>query len=391
MKTFLNARLVLKDGLVRKGFLVEEGGSIISTGDMAQAPSQCGEIVDCKGHYLAPGFIDLHTHGAGGYDFMDGSPEDIVGAARASMAYGTTSLLPTTIACSDDDVYAFIDAYFQAKKTADNMPHLLGMHLEGPYFALDQKGAQPERYIRNPDPEHYMKILEYAKGEVRRWSLAPELPGSIEMADRLKGSGILLSAAHTCATYGQMKAAFEHGVTSLTHLYSGMSTIVRVDGHRKLGVVESAYLLDGLLAEIISDGIHLPPELLQLILRCKNHDEIFLCTDSMRGAGMPEGKYILGPKKGAYEVITEGGIALLPDRSAFAGSIATTNRLVRVMVYQAGLSVWEAVKMMTLNPARAVGLDGIVGSLEVGKRADLVIFDEDISIQSVYVSGVKTK
>ena len=390
MIVFLNAKLVLKDGLVQNGFLAVENGLIIDIGDMAAAPETQGDTVDCKGQYLAPGFIDLHTHGAGGYDFMDGSPRDIIGAARTHMAHGTTGLLPTTLACNDEDLYAFFDAYFQAGHVTENMPHLLGIHLEGPYFAVEHKGAQPECSIRDPDPKHYLKIFEYAKGTIKRWSFAPELPGAIEMSQWLKDSGVLLSAAHTCATYDQMKTAFEHGVASLTHFYSGMSTIVRVNGHRKLGVIESAYLLDGFAVEIIADGIHLPPELLRLILRCKNHDEIFLCTDSMRGAGMPDGKYMLGPKKNNYAALVENGIAVLPDRGAFAGSVATADRLIRVMVYQAGLPVWEAVKMITITPARLIGLDRLTGSLETNKRADLVIFDEDITVKAVYVNGVKT-
>ncbi|WMJ84525.1 N-acetylglucosamine-6-phosphate deacetylase [Oscillospiraceae bacterium LTW-04] len=390
MKIFLNARLVCKDRIIQRGFLTEKDGIITSLGDMSEAPAIQEEIVDCRGLYLSPGFIDLHTHGAGGYDFMDGSVRDVIGAARTQMAHGTTALMPTTLTSDDEDLYAAIDAYHQALEVKENMPHLLGLHLEGPYFASEHKGAQDERYLMHPHPEHYLKILAYARGHIKRWSFAPELPGALEMADRLADSGILLSAAHTSATFEQMQQAFEHGITHLTHFYSAMSSIVRINGMRTLGVVESGYLLDGLTLEIISDGIHLPPNLLRMILRCKDHNAICLCTDSMRGAGMPDGPSILGSKKDGQKVIVEDGIALMPDRSCFAGSVATTDRLVRVMVYQAGLSVWEAVKMMSLNPARFVNMDSKIGSLEVGKQADLVLFDNDISIKSVYVSGIKT-
>lgn len=390
MKIFLNARLVREDRIVQCGFLSEENGIITGLGDMSEAPAVQGEIVDCQGLYLSPGFVDLHTHGGGGYDFMDGSVSDVIGAARAHMAHGTTALMPTTLTSGDDDLYATIDAYHQALNTTENMPHLIGLHLEGPYFASEHKGAQDERYLMHPHPDHYLKILAYAKGHIKRWSLAPELPGALEMADRLADSGILLSAAHTCATLEQITEAFDHGVTHLTHFYSSMSSIVRVNGRRVLGVVESGYLLDGLTLEIIADGIHLPPDLLRMILRFKPHDSICLCTDSMRGAGLPDGPSILGSKKDGQQVIVENGIALMPDRSCFAGSVATADRLVRVMVYQAGLPVWEAVRMMSLNPARFVKLDSLIGSLKVGKRADLVLFDDDISVKSVYVSGVKT-
>ncbi|HWP51064.1 MAG TPA: N-acetylglucosamine-6-phosphate deacetylase [Clostridia bacterium] len=390
MKTFLNARLVCEDRIIQCGFLTEKDGIITALGDMSKVPASQGEVVECQGLYLSPGFIDLHTHGAGGYDFMDGDVRDVIGAARAHMAHGTTALMPTTLTSDDKDLYAAIDAYHLALETKESRPHFLGMHLEGPYFSGEYKGAQDERYLMNPYPEHYLNILAYAKGHIKRWSLAPELSGALEMADRLADNGILLSAAHTSATFEQMQEAFKHGFTHLTHFYSAMSSIVRVNGMRTLGVVESGYLLDGLTLEIISDGIHIPPDLLRMILRFKSHDAICLCTDSMRGAGMPDGVSILGSKKDGQQVIVENGIALMPDKSCFAGSVATTDRLVRVMVYQAGLSVWEAVKMMSLNPAKFMKLDSVIGSLDVGKQADLVLFDNDISIKSVYVSGIKT-
>jgi len=389
MKTFVNARLVLPDGVRQNGFLKEDAGKILSFGDMDNSLIGVGEIIDCGGRYLAPGFIDIHSHGGGGFDYMDGSAEDIVGAARAHLRHGTTSVLPTTMTSSDEDLFLTIDNFKEAKKVRENMPDLLGLHLEGPYFDMVEKGAQPDQYIQNPRPEHYMKVMERADGCIKRWSLAPELPGALEMADRLLPMGVMLAAGHTAATYDQMKEAFDHGIRHLTHFYSGMSTIVRKGGFRVLGVVESGYLIDGLTVELIADGMHLPPVLLRLILKCKNHDEICLCTDSMRGAGMPEGPSILGPRKGGQDVIIEGGIAKMPDRTCFAGSVATTDRLVRVMVYEAGLPIWEAVKMASLLPAKFIGEDGRKGSIEAGKDADLVLFDEDINVSAVYVGGVK--
>ncbi|MGI5965689.1 N-acetylglucosamine-6-phosphate deacetylase [Anaerotruncus rubiinfantis] len=389
MKTFVNARLVLPDGVRQNGFLKEDAGKILSFGDMDNSLIGTGEIIDCGGRYLAPGFIDIHSHGGGGFDYMDGSAEDIVGAARAHLRHGTTSVLPTTMTSSDEDLFLTIDNFKEAKKVRENMPDLLGLHLEGPYFDMVEKGAQPDQYIQNPRPEHYMKVMERADGCIKRWSLAPELPGALEMADRLLPMGVMLAAGHTAATYDQMKEAFDHGIRHLTHFYSGMSTIVRKGGFRVLGVVESGYLIDGLTVELIADGMHLPPVLLRLILKCKNHDEICLCTDSMRGAGMPEGPSILGPRKGGQDVIIEGGIAKMPDRTCFAGSVATTDRLVRVMVYEAGLPIWEAVKMASLLPAKFIGEDGRKGSIEAGKDADLVLFDEDINVSAVYVGGVK--
>lgn len=269
------------------------------------------------------------------------------------------------------------------------MPELLGVHLEGPYFAPAQAGAQPPGYMLKPEPEHYRAVLNYGEGTIMRWSSAPELPGALKLGDELQKRGVMAAIGHTDASYEEMCQAVLHGYSHVTHLYSGMSSITRKEGRRILGAVEASYLLDELTVEIIADGIHLPPELLRLILKCKNHDSICLVTDSMRGAGMPEGPSVLGSKKNGLPVMIEGGIAMMPDRTGFAGSVATTDRLVRVMTKQAGLSMWEAVKMITINPARFAGVDGRKGSLEPGKDADMLIFDDDVRIQDVYVSGKK--
>lgn len=387
MQTFINAKLILPTGIIHSGFLRTEQGKITAMGPMDQYQQQPGQVTDCLGHYLSPGFIDLHVHGGGGYDYMDGTLKDMLGASRAHARFGTTALLPTTLTSSDEELFAVVDAFHQARQITEGMPQLLGLHLEGPYFCSEQKGAQDERHLCTPQPEHYRKIVDYAGGAIKRWSLAPELPGATRMVDDLADAGIMFSAGHTSATFDQMQTAFDHGVNHLTHFYSAMSTVKRENGVRILGVVESGYLIKGLTVELIADGMHLPPDLLHMILKCKNHDEICLCTDSMRGACMPDGPSILGSRKDGQAVIVENGIALMPDRTCFAGSVATTDRLVRVMVYQAGLPVWEAVRMMSLNPARFIGCEQQKGSLELGKDADLVIFDEDIMVQSVYVNG----
>ena len=320
---------------------------------------------------------------------MDGTLEAMVGAARAHLKHGTTTLLPTTLTSSDEELFTVMDTFHRAKEINENMPELLGLHLEGPYLNGQEKGAQDEKYVVLPEPEHYEKIALYANGAIKRWSLAPELPGAIEMIGRLAGQGIMFSAAHTAATFEHIKEARSKGLSALTHFYSAMSTIVRKQGRRVLGVVESGYLLDDLWVELIADGEHLPPDLLKMILKCKDHDRIFLCTDSMRGAGMPDGPSILGSKKDGQEVIVEKGIALMPDKTCFAGSVATTDRLVRVMVHKVGLPIWETVKMVSLNPAQAIGCDSRKGSLECGKDADIVLFDDMITIKGVYVKGVQ--
>lgn len=383
-----NARVILPDRVLEDGYLIARDGQIREAGvGYGGSLDQFSEVTDCENRYLSPGFIDIHTHGGGGCDFMDGTVEDIVTAARSHLKHGTTSIVPTTMTSSDEDLYLFLDNFKEAAKRKDSMPELLGVHLEGPYFAPAQAGAQPPEYMLKPEPEYYRAVLDYGEGRIMRWSSAPELPGALELGDELQKRGVMAAIGHTDANYEEMGQAVLHGYRHVTHLYSGMSSITRKEGRRILGAVESSYLLDELTVEIIADGIHLPPELLRLVLKCKDHDSICLVTDSMRGAGMPEGPSVLGSKKNGLPVMIEGGIAMMPDRSGFAGSVATTDRLVRVMTKQAGLSMWEAVKMITINPARFAGVDGRKGSLEPGKDADMLIFDDDVRIQDVYVSG----
>lgn len=388
---FTNARIVLPDTILDDHYLSVKNGVIESIGKGTPDRKQLNSCttVDCGGQYLSPGFIDIHCHGGGGADFMDGHMQDILTAARAHLIHGTTGICPTTLTCSDEELFTFFESFRQAREVTEQMPHLLGIHLEGPYFSPAQAGAQPPKYLVHPRPEHYHEILRRGQGNIVRWSAAPELPGALELGDELAGKGIKVSMGHSDAGFEDIVNAMEHGYSQITHFYSAMSTITRKRGRRVLGLIECGYLFDRLKVEIIADGIHLPPELLKLILKCKNHDDICLVTDSMRGAGMPDGPSLLGSKKNGVPVIIEDGIANMPDFSSFAGSVATTDRLVRVMVQKAGLPVWEAVKMASLNPASFLGIQETYGSIQPGKSADLLIFDDDIRISSVYVSGIR--
>ena len=388
---FTNARIVLPDTILDDHYLSVKNGVIESIGKGTPDREQLNSCttVDCGGQYLSPGFIDIHCHGGGGADFMDGHMEDILTAARAHLIHGTTGICPTTLTCSDEELFTFFESFRQAREVTEQMPHLLGIHLEGPYFSPAQAGAQPPKYLVHPRPEHYHEILRRGQGNIVRWSAAPELPGALELGDELAGKGIKVSMGHSDAGFEDIVNAMEHGYSQITHFYSAMSTITRKRGRRVLGLIECGYLFDRLKVEIIADGIHLPPELLKLILKCKNHDDICLVTDSMRGAGMPDGPSLLGSKKNGVPVIIEDGIANMPDFSSFAGSVATTDRLVRVMVQKAGLPVWEAVKMASLYPASFLGIQETYGSIQPGKSADLLIFDDDIRISSVYVSGIR--
>ncbi len=383
-----NARLVLEHEILHGSMRIQDGRIAEISGDDI-VPERQELTLDADGAYVMPGVVDLHTHGAGGFDFMDGAVSDIINAAAALARHGTTTCLPTTLTSSDDDLFRFLRNFKEAvaNESDDVVARMPGVHLEGPYFDMVEKGAQDPRYIRQPTKSHYSKILEIADGSILRWSLAPELEGSMELIDTLSERGILVSGAHTAATYADVKQACEHGMRLLTHFYSGMSTITRHGGFRVLGAVESGYLIDDLYVELISDGMHLPPELLELIFKCKPHDRITVCSDSMRGAGSADGPSILGPKNNGTAVVIEDGIAKMPDRTCFAGSVATGDRLIRTLHTVLGLELDEIARIASLQPARLIGMEHEIGSIAVGKNADLIICDDDITIRNVLIHG----
>ena len=367
------------------GLLIEEG-RILELFD-GPPPVQAERIIDAKGNYVSPGFIDIHTHGGGGFEYLDGTPEAFEGAGKFHMKHGATAICPTISACVDKELFAALDAHKQAKKSMKGGPDFIGIHLEGPYFSFEEKGAQDPRFIKNPTPEHYLKFLDYSD-DIVRWSSAPELPGALELADELSRRGILCALGHSAATYQQVLSAFERGYTHVTHLYSACSLLRRINAFRYMGVVDSAFAIDNMTVEIIADGRHLPAELLKFILKHKPWDKISLITDSMRCAGMPEGSIqYTGSKENGMQVLIEDGVAKMPDRSAFAGSIATPDCLVRNMKELAGIPLLDAVRMVTYNPASIMRIQNRKGILAPGKDADICIFDDDVNIKTVFVKG----
>jgi len=383
--------LKIHNGKILTPYRIIEGTVIVVDGKIKEVSEGTIDVpdaieIDAKGQYIAPGFIDIHVHGGGGHDFMDGSEEAFLKIAETHAMYGTTGLMPTTLTSELDELYNTLELYKQADKNNKKGAQFLGMHLEGPYFALSQRGAQDPRYIRNPDPKEYMDILSRSS-DIKRWSAAPELKGAIEFGNHLRSKGILVAMAHTDAIYEEALVAFEAGYTLATHFYSAMSGVSRRECFRYAGVIETAYLLDEMDVEIIADGVHLPAPLLKLIYKIKGPDRIALITDSMRSAGMPPGDSILGSKHNGLKVIVEDGVAKLPDRSSFAGSVATCDRLVRTMINMADVPLLEAVKMASQTPANILGIGASKGSLITGKDADIVIFDGNINVSTTIVRG----
>jgi N-acetylglucosamine-6-phosphate deacetylase len=380
-----NGKIITGSRIISDGSLLITGKTITAVGDKNIHVKGAVEI-NAKGNYISPGFIDIHVHGGGGYDFMDGNASAFLRIAETHAKYGTTAMMPTTLSSSKEEILLTLAAYEDANRNNSKGSQFIGMHLEGPYFAMNQRGAQDARHIRNPDPEEYKEILS-AFPCIKRWSAAPELKGAIEFGRYLGSKSVLPSIAHTDAIYEEVMEAFENGYTLATHLYSGMSGVTRRNAFRYAGVIESAYLIDGMDVEIIADGIHLPAPLLKLVYKIKGAERTALITDAMRAAGMPAGESILGNIRNGLKVIIEDEVAKLPDRSSFAGSVATADRLIRSMISLGAVPLAEAVRMITNTPAKILQISDRKGELKAGKDADIVIFDGGINIQMTIING----
>lgn len=380
-----NARVILRDRILENHAVLCRDGVIEAI--LPEAPTQEGmSVLDAEGKYLSAGFVDMHLHGGGGADFMDAGEETYATAIAAHLRHGTTSLAPTTLAAPTAHLRRAVCAYNKAAEDPALSPYLLGLHFEGPYLSAEQAGAQKPENIRAFTPEEYRELYALAKGQIVRWSVAPELPGAAEFAAFAKERGFAISIAHSNADFDTVEAAFAMGYTHVTHFYSGVSSVSRQKGFRVAGIVEAGYYLDGMDVEIIADGCHLPPSLLKLILKTKGVEHVALVTDSMRAAGQDVQESFLGSAEDPLPVVIEDGVAKLLSREAFGGSIATADRLIRTM-RGIGVPLCDAVAMMTENPVRMLGIKKKIGRIAVGYAADLCVFDENVEIAAVVKSG----
>lgn len=378
-----NAVFVTEELEIEKCLYIQDG--IITSFTEEELPYD--SVIDAGGLYVSPGFIDIHTHGAGNFDFADGTVEDILQAAHTHAKYGTTTIFPTCTSSSTEDILLFIRNVKKAMEANKaGQPYIAGSHLEGPYFSQVMRGAQNPSYLKAPEPAEYQEFLAQGEGTVRRISFAPELNGSEAFCDFLMEKGVVASFGHTDGVYEELISSIRKGCQLATHLYSGMNTVTRRGLYRKLGAVETAFLEKSVTVEIIADGVHLPPELLRLIYQIKGPEKICLITDSMRGAGMGEGSSVLGPKHDGMDCVIKDGVAFLTDMTAFAGSVATADRLVRVMHKEAGIPLTECIQMICKTPAKVMGLQNR-GEIKAGFIADLVFFNEEIQVQKVLLQG----
>ena len=364
------------------GYLYIENDKIVevSTEDKA-----CDVSYDYTGKYVSAGFIEIHTHGAGGYAFINTNPENVIKACEYHLDHGTTSILPTVTSGPFANMRKAVDDIATAKASGKCKANIIGAHMEGPYFSLKQAGAQCPDFITPPVKEDYEGLIKDYPGIVKRFSFAPENDKNAEFTKFLVKNDIIAAIGHSDGKYQEIKEAVDSGCNLVTHLYSGCSTITRDHGFRSLGVVETAFLRDELYAEIIADGKHLPPDLIKMIIKIKGMDKTILCTDSLEIAGTD---IVEGVMSGT-EFIVEDGVCKLKDRTAFAGSVATSDRLIRVMTKECGFSVADSVYMATKVPAELLKVNK--GNLKAGYDADVIVFDNDINVSDIFVMGKKVK
>jgi len=379
---FKNAKVLLENG-TQDICVLTDGAAIAQVSAHIDPPAEA-VVIDAKGKCLAPGFVDIHVHGGGGAGSMDGRPEDIVTMANAHAHHGTTTILPTTWAAPVADQMAAIECV----KAAQHMPcnaEIAGIHLEGPFLAPAQAGAQQPENLLVPAETDWRGLIDSWDG-IRMMGVAPELEGAFELGEALAERGIVATAAHTDATIDTMREAAKHGFSDITHLYSGCSGMIRVNGYRVPGVIEAGLLLDEYTVQVIADGSHLPHDLLRLIYKCKGPDMIELITDGLEFAATDLAEGTEYTQKNGMSVVYEAGVMKLPTRQAFAGSVATLSRCVRTML-QAGVPLHEAVRMASFNPAKRIGLGGRKGLIKEGYDADLILFDEHIDVSFVLSRG----
>ena len=372
-----NGKLLTSQGWVEEGWIIFDGNKILDLGS-GPVPIECDNKIDAAGGYILPGGIDIHVHGGGGHDFMEGTEEAFRVATQTHLRHGTTAIYPTLAASSTEMIMEA--AATTEKLMAEPNSTIMGLHLEGPYFNMVMAGGQMPEYIRNPQSEEYKHIIENTSC-IKRWDAAPELEGAIEFGRYISSKGVVTSIAHTTANYNVVKAACEAGYSLATHFYNAMTGVHKKREFKYEGTIESIYLMDEMNVELVADGIHVPPVILRMVHKMKGVERTCLITDAM-GCTASDSKEAFDPR-----VIIEDGVCKLSDRSAIAGSIATMDRLIRTMVQLAEIPLEDAVRMASETPARIMGIYDRKGSLDKGKDADVIIMDENLELKGVWSMG----
>ncbi|MEV7861153.1 N-acetylglucosamine-6-phosphate deacetylase [Streptomyces hirsutus] len=393
-KVLTGARVVLPTGTVDNGRVTVEGTRIVATGPAnlsseapANAPSDVPsntspgapgnavETLDLTGHWLVPGFVDLHNHGGGGASFPSGTVDEVLKGIRTHRLHGTTTLVASTVTGDMDVLVRRAGLLAELAEQGD----IAGIHFEGPFISPCRKGAHSEELLRDPDPAEVRKLIDAAHGRAKMVTLATELPGGLDSVRLLAEHGVIAAVGHTDATYEQTVAAIDAGATVATHLFNAMPAL----GHRAPGPITALLEDERVTVELINDGTHLHPAALQLAFHHAGPGRVAFVTDAMDAAGFGDGRYLLGP----LEVEVADGVARLVEGGSIAGSTLTLDRALKRAVTVDGLPVEHAVAALSANPARLLGMDDRIGSLEPGKDADLVVLDADFTLKGVMRRG----
>ncbi|MFI1173730.1 N-acetylglucosamine-6-phosphate deacetylase [Streptomyces melanogenes] len=368
-KVLSGARVVLPTGVVENGRVIVEGGKI------AGSAPEAAERVDLTGHWVVPGFVDMHVHGGGGASFTNGTVDDVLKGVHTHRLHGTTTMVASTVTGEMDFLAQRAGLLSELVEQGD----LAGIHFEGPFISPCRKGAHSEDLLRDPDPAEVRKLMDAARGTAKMFTLATELPGGLDSVRLLAEHGVIAAIGHTDATYEQTVEAIDAGATVATHLYNAMPAL----GHRAPGPIAALLEDERITVELINDGTHLHPASLELAFHHKGADRVAFITDAMDAAGFGDGLYHLGP----LEVEVKEGVARLVEGGSIAGSTLTLDRAFRRAVTVDGLPVEDAVRALSANPARLLGVYDKVGSLEPGKDADLVVLDEHFALKGVMRRG----
>ncbi|MEV7341714.1 N-acetylglucosamine-6-phosphate deacetylase [Streptomyces sp. NPDC093544] len=368
-KVFAGAQVVLPTGIVDGGRVIVDGARIVGS-----APADA-ETVDLSGHWLVPGFVDLHNHGGGGASFTSGTVEDVLKGIHTHRLHGTTTTVASTVTGDMDGLAQRAGLLSELAEQGD----LAGIHFEGPFISPCRKGAHSEKLLRDPDPAEVRKLIDAARGRAQMVTLATELPGGIDSVRLLAEHGVIAAIGHTDATYEQTVEAIEAGATVATHLFNAMPAL----GHRTPGPIAALLEDDRITVELINDGTHLHPASLELAFHHAGPGRVAFITDAMDAAGFGDGRYMLGP----LEVEVSEGVARLVEGGSIAGSTLTLDRAFKRAATIDKLPVENVVAALSANPARLLGMYDRIGSLEPGKDADLVILDSDFELKGVMRRG----
>jgi len=389
----LRGSLVLPDRLLEHGQLVVRDGRIESVGKATSSTPRGATMIDADGGYIAPGYIDLHVHGGDGADFMDGTTDAVIAACRAHARHGTTTIFPTTTTGAPRQLTAMLEAccVVQKSQTAVDGARIAGVHFYGPYFAPDKLGCHSPEGRREPEAEEYRQ--HFATGIIRIATCAAELSGAVEFYKFARKHRCLVTCGHSNATWPEMEAGYKAGVRHVDHFWCAMSSVSSLK--QRCGTPMQASMEQFVLAypemstEVIADGFHLSPELLRFAFQMKGPQRLCLVTDSSRAMDMPEGQYRFGPETDGPWFINDGDVGRTIDGSgALASSVKGMDHMVRAMAAATKAPLWDVIRMATLTPAERAGIAKDVGSLEKGKRADVLVMSKRLQVRRVVIGGV---